>query len=358
MKGRHLVADISAHGFGHLAQTTAVLDALHRLLPSLAVTIRTGHDEEILRKFLTIPFETAPPPPDIGMIMHGPSSIDVPASYGAYRDLHGVFEDVVEQERQALADLAPDLLYANIPYTSLAAAKSLNLPSVALCSLNWYDIFSGYCLDEPAGQDIAAEIRAAYEACLFLRPTPSMEMPWHPDTRAIGPIARPVSAMARREDLSELAGGKKLVLVSLGGIRSDFDPGQLPQLPEVRWIIPAGSPFTRRNDISPVDATGHHFAALVPVADAIVTKSGYGIFVEAAAAGTRVLYAARPDWPEASALEPWLDHHGTAAPVSREALYEGAFADDLLRLLNREKSPPIATTGAAEAANIMKGLLE
>ena len=42
MSRPHLFVDISAHGFGHLAQVAPVLNALTERLPALRLTIRSG----------------------------------------------------------------------------------------------------------------------------------------------------------------------------------------------------------------------------------------------------------------------------------------------------------------------------
>ena len=53
----HLFVDISSHGFGHLAITAPVLNALGGLLPGLRLTIRSGVPPAKLRERIEVPFE-------------------------------------------------------------------------------------------------------------------------------------------------------------------------------------------------------------------------------------------------------------------------------------------------------------
>ena len=60
----HIVADISANGFGHLAQISPILMALAKVRPGLKVTLRTEVDPVICGQFLDLPFKVGPTPPD------------------------------------------------------------------------------------------------------------------------------------------------------------------------------------------------------------------------------------------------------------------------------------------------------
>ena len=85
---------------------------------------------------------------------------------------------------------APDLLLADIPYLSLAAAERLRIPALALCSLNWADILAGYCQDEPDLAELRAPMLAAYHSAVaVLQPAPSMPKPDLTNVQPIGPIA-------------------------------------------------------------------------------------------------------------------------------------------------------------------------
>lgn len=356
-----IVIDISAHGFGHLAQSAAVLAELERQAPALEIVARCGHPPEALAGFIPFPVVTAPPPPDVGMVMSGPSRVDIDGTRAAYRRLHERLPTVVEREAGVLTELAPDLVISNIPYTTLLAAAAAGLPSLAFCSLNWRDTLGGYLGDDPDDARLLREIEEGYlHANAFLRPEPSLPMGWLPNAEAVGPVARRLPPFERPGSFPRGAknGGPALALVSLGGIASDFDPARLPRMDGVVWLTTSPPPPGRARDILQISEYGLSFLEALSLADVVVTKSGYGAFVEAASLGVRVLFAMRPDWPEAEVLEDWIRRSATAAGIPQVALYEGRFEEELRDLLARPASRCKAATGAEEIARFILKRLE
>lgn len=360
MTGPRLVADITGHGFGHLAQTGVVLNTLRKLRPDIALTLRCAHPRDVLARFVEGDFNVAPPPPDPGMAMFGPSWIDVEGSLKAYHSMFDDWEGLLTREADTLAALAPDLLYTNVGFVGVAAAGRLGVRSVGLCSLNWLDIFSAYCADSPGGAVLMDQIAAAYDGLeLFMRPEPSMPMSLTAPQRDIGPISR-VCGTKRDEASAKLKrrlGRAHIVLASLGGIPSDADWDQmLPRDDDVFWIIPKDAPAGRA-DIADCETLGMHVFEAFCASDLVVTKSGYGTFAEAACNGVRVLYAARPDWPEAPALEGWIEQYACAAACTQDALYRGDYLETAKALLRRPAVSPRSPTGGDEAAQILNGYL-
>ncbi|MEM9058332.1 MAG: hypothetical protein AAGD86_12705, partial [Pseudomonadota bacterium] len=254
--------------------------------------------------------------------------------------------------------LAPDVVLANVPYVTLLAAQRAGIPAAGFCSLNWYDILAGYCADRTDARPMLDAIASAYRAAtVFLCPTPSLPMPWHPRVQTVGPVARTPAPVARPAALPAHAdGGPAIVLLSLGGIRSDLGLAAVPRVEGVHWIVAIDQIDARRDDVTRLDELGVGLLDVLPFADAVVAKTGYGTFVEAACNGVRVLYAERPDWPEAPALESWLSEHATAAAISQDALYDGTYADALMALLARPRSQVVAATGAQEVAHTLTEL--
>lgn len=350
----HLVADISGHGWGHLAQAAPVLRRLHERRPDLRITLRSPLPETTVDGILGFPVERAQAPPDPGLEMNGPIKVDRTASAGAYAVLHLDWARVVEWEIEALAALAPDLLFSDITYASLPAARALGVPTVALSSLNWDGLYGHYCGDQPDSVKIRAEISAAYNAAdVFLQITPHMAMGGLTNAKSIGPVGR--LGTPRRETLLQ-DGEERLVVVTFGGIGAGMDYGLLPRLPGLRWILPEGLENGRADAIA-ADRTGVDFIDLIASADAVVTKMGYGTMVEAACNGTRILYADRPDWPEMPAMADWLTANATAQAVPRQVIESGDLQGPLSVLLGRPVAGPPRPTGVDEAVDeILKRL--
>jgi len=52
----HLLVDISSHGYGHVSQTSAVVNELVRLMPQLRVTVRTTAPHGFLNRVFSASF--------------------------------------------------------------------------------------------------------------------------------------------------------------------------------------------------------------------------------------------------------------------------------------------------------------
>ena len=75
----HVLFDISAHGFGHVAQTTVVINALNA--SRLRLTIRSMAPEKVLRARIKHPFTLIPYQQDEGMVMHTAMQVNPQATW-------------------------------------------------------------------------------------------------------------------------------------------------------------------------------------------------------------------------------------------------------------------------------------
>jgi hypothetical protein len=369
----HLFADISSHGFGHLAQAAPVLNTLAGLLPGLRLTVRCGVPEAKFREHLRVSCTLIAGSSDFGYVMHDATRINLPASRAAYQAAHQDWDQRVAAEVALLRQLAPDLVFSDVAYLPLAGAAEAGIPAVAMCSLNWAELFAHFFsapVEAVWAAPIFEQMAAAYRsATAFLRTTPAMPMPLLAGkTHDVGPIAR--LGQNRRAEIDahllqqgiDNAGTEKRVLVAMGGIAHRLPIENWPVLPGIRWLVPGawGIP-ARRTDISDsetlVQTLGLDFADQLASVEAVVTKPGYGTFAEAACNGTPVLYQRREDWPEQDCLIDWLQGHARCREVSVTTLQTGALAEDLHQLWEQPPLPRPAATGALEAATFLQRLL-
>lgn len=354
MPAPHLVAVVSGHGFGHAMQTCLVINALRRHLPELRVTLRSDVPETFLASRLHGAFELQPATTEFGMQMHSAMDVDVPASARRYAEFHAAWDNRVEAEATALAELRPDLVFADISYLALAAARHAGIPAVALCSLNWADIYRHYCYPYPEASRIHADMLAAYRSAeVFLQPAPHMPMSDLSNTRRIGPLAQ--IGQARRAELRAhlgVAPDTRVVLVGLGGIEMSLDMADWPAQAGTVWLVPAAWQV-RRADVFSFAQTGWPFIDVLASSDVLLTKPGYGSFTEAVCNGVRVLYSARPDWPETEHLASWLHRRGRALEVARADLERGNLKEALQTVSSGELGETPPASGAEDAAEIL-----
>ncbi len=347
----HLLVDISAHGYGHATMTAPVVNELVRSIPGLRVTVRSAVSREFLRARFACEFDYIPSALDFGMHMVSAVEVQVEQSGAAYRAFHADWEDRVAREAEVIRTLRPNVLLANIPYLSLAAAYEAGRPAVGMCCLNWADIYWHYLSGEATSARIHAQILEAYKSAgMFLRVEPAMPMENLDNVLDICPIVRIGQAKRAAVTAGLLrSGDEKLVMVARGGMDLRVPVEHWPRMAGIRWIVPQAW-HVKREDMTAFESLGLPFSDALASSDAVLTKPGYGTFTEAACAGVPVLYVSRRDWPEEPYLVSWMRGNGICLEVDRERLWRGDLGDALETVWSLPKPPRPDATGAAEAA--------
>lgn len=353
---------ISAHGYGHAAQVTPVLNELGRYLPDLRVIIRTNVPRAFFEDRLTVPWDLHPAQLDIGCLQHGPLTMDWDATWHAHRNFHATWNARVKGEASAICAAGADLVLGNIPYLAMAAAAQAGVPAVALASLSWDEILREHVdPNHPWQTSLLDDMRRAYgQASLLLRITPGLPMPAFPRAETIGPIASPLPA-ARERLRRHLGIGCEdaLVLVAFGGIRmSEFPFDRMEAMPGIQFLIDGPVPAGSRR-VHSIAGVPDRFGTLLASVDAIMTKPGYGTTIEAVAVGTPLIYVRRYNFADESPIVAYLHKYGRGVELSRDQFlrteWESAITQ-ALALPKPEASPP-KTSGAADAAAHMIPLL-
>lgn len=352
-----LLAAISHHGLGHLAQAGPVLSRIHALTPELELTIWSGLSRDALAARIPFPFRHRAEAADVGLAMVDALAVDIPRSHSAYLGFHRDWTQRVARECEWLGEQEFAGVFADAAYLPLAAARQAGIPGIGLCSLNWFDIAGAYLTGLPGMSAILAEIGRAYQdARAFLRPAPSMPMAWLGNTLSIPPIA--ARGNRRRDELEACLGPRRdtrRILVGFGGIGYQ---GGLPSIPDITWLAPDDWTRPGRDDVVGFSALGSlPFIDLLASSDALLTKVGYGSFVEAAAHDIPLLYIDRPDWPETPYLAEWLGRMARGLPITEAMLREGRIEPCLERLWAMRTVPDMRADGADTAARRILELL-
>lgn len=352
---KHLVVSISGHGYGHAAMTAPLINALCQRHPHLRITIKSGVPLAFLQRKLNMPFAYLPADSDVGMANRDAFDVDMAESLERYRDFHQDWPGRVNAEMAQLVDLGADALLSNIAYLPLAAAGRLGLPCAAYGCLNWAEIFHCHFPDEHA---IYRQMLAAYRcADVFIRSEPAMPMAGL-DTETVGPIAE--RGRNRRPELLQSLGlpqETKLVLATMGGIRTEMEMANWPGIDGVHYLVP-DLILPPRADISALTTARMSFTDLLCSADTLLTKPGYGSFTEAACNRTPVLYAERRNWPEHGYLCRWLKRQIPCRAISRRQLSQGDFGAELIWLLQQSASPEAPPSGLEKAVTAIESHLK
>lgn len=355
-----LLVAISAHGYGHAAQTACVVNALRRRYPQIHLQVHSDLPRDYLETRFTGAFEHHRANWDIGLKMASALEVRVEESAQAYARFHHHWRERVGEITSLLGATRPRLVLANVPYAVLVAARDMGIPSLALCSLNWADIYLHYCGRRPEALGIAGQIRAAY-CCAerFLRVTPGMPMEDLPNRQKVGPIA--LLGKNRRTELHKrlnLPRDTRLGLVGLGGVVTHLPRERWPAIPNLYWLVP-DEWGNRRGDMFTMSRCAMPFIDLMHSCDLLLSKPGYGSFVEAACNGVPVLYIERRDWPEERFLTEWLHANGVAARLSRDQLASGAWCKEVEWALTAPTHNPRPNpTGIDQCVSVIERYLD
>lgn len=347
----HLLVDISAHGLGHLAQTAPVLEALHALAPNTRLTVRSALPRQRLARRIAPDHAHVMEARDFGFVMHSAVDVDLAASASRYREFHADWSQRIAAEAEWLRRHQVDAVLSNVAYLPLAAAARAGIPAAGLCSLNWADLFAHYFGGESWAGEIHRQMLVAYNSARgFLRATPGLPMAELERRHDVAPIARigrrDRARLARLLDLDE---AQRWILLGMGGMEFPLSVADWPRTPGLVWLVP-GEQQVARDDVCNFEVAELDFDHLLAGVDAVVTKPGYGTFVEATCAGIPILYLERGDWPETPYFAAWLTQHARARVVSQQRLLAGDFIDELQRLWQAPAPKPPQASGADQAA--------
>lgn len=353
-----LLCAISNHGLGHLAQTAPVLNAMGALHPGVEWLLWSGLPTSVLKERVRIDFAHRHEPADMGLLMLDALRVDRDGSQAAYLRFHDDWRGRVRREAAWMHQERVQGVLSNAAYLPLAAAAQAGIGSVGFCSLNWLDIARSYLHGLTGMEQVFVDMDRSYQSARsFLRLEPGMPMAWMSNLESAEPVA--ATGQNRRLELEANLGlrePRKLVLLGFGGVAYQHALA-LPRLDGVAWLVPDAWPDRAREDMHTFRRSGLPFHDLLASCDTLLTKVGYGSFVEAAGLGIPVLYLDRPDWPETPWLASWLHRHGRAAAIDEARLFSPSVQEDLETLwLAPAPEPPDIAGAPAVARRIGKVL--
>ena len=269
----------SAHGFGHLTRQLAMARALP---PWVTPTVFTHAPVTVVQA--TLPAARIVPwTADVGIAQQDGLTEDLVATRARLAQV--VTDEAIDALARALEGF--DLVVVDAAPPALEAARRACVRAVAVGNFDWAWTYRHYpSLVEWA--DRFTQWQAPHPA-IALWPGPGMHgfRSVH-EVGLVGRVGRPATLPERS------------VLVSFGGFGLDRLDQRLPRRPGLTWVLAPPMPRLERDDVLYV--TDVDYPDLVAGVDVVLTKPGYGIFAEAALAGTRVGWWPRGAFPEAPFL--------------------------------------------------------
>jgi L-arabinokinase len=355
-----MAAYITGHGFGHATRVAAVVGALVERVPDLRITLVSTVPEWLFRLNQAAPFSYRARALDVGVVQEDSIRLDSRATLEAYaRFLEGQAA-LVEEEAAFLRRAGVDLVVADIPPAAFPIARRAGIAGVGISNFSWDWIYAPYVRDYPSHAPLVEAIRAAYgQADVLLR------LPFHGPCDAF-PVVRDLPMIARRARHSREEARRRLgisdarpaILLSFGGFEiRGIDFGRVERLDDYQFLITQPLPRPARN-VRRVALDGLRYEDVVALADAVVTKPGYGIVSECLANRVPVLYTPRGHFAEYDCLVQGLERFGVCRLIENDDLLAGNWRDGLEALLAQPRRwPDLPADGAQVAAAFLEDLL-
>jgi len=344
---RTIAVYISGHGYGHLSQIAPVLNRLGELSPDAHFLLRTELPEALVARRVRVPHSLLSGAVDVGVVQNNAVSEDIPATIDAARAFYADFAARINSEAAGLIPQRPVAILSDIAPVAFPVAKKLGIPSFAIASLDWHDIYRAYL---PADDALLSALQQAHEACdLLIQPPLSMPMTSFPERKPITVIVDDAWTVKKKQ---KTAG--KTALVMFGGAGDPpFDIQALGSMPDWQFLtlnpLPEGTPDNIRQ-ASPGQGT----AALMQACDVVITKPGYGTLAEAWQTKTPLVYIPRKAFPEYPYLDDWLQSSAPAARMDLQDFINGNWLPAMQQAQAcPHHYPPIPASGALQAAQII-----
>ncbi len=351
---------ISAHGYGHLTQTVAVLQALAHHHENMVLRIQSDLDRAIIADRLgNLDFDHEKIQMDVGLVQPDPLHVDLMSSLEAYAVFHDRFEEKVKEEALKLRDWGADIVLSDISYLALAAAAHADIPGIALASLSWDHIVKAY-FDMESTQVLVwyQHIKEAYEqSTLALLPEPALTGDNFKRVQPIAPVYIPgqKNSSIRKELDIDHDDTRPLVLCSLGGIGSEQIPVEAMQKQsDFHWLIHVDRVLPTMDHLHTIERLSHWpYRHIIASVDGVIGKPGYGMAIEVAAHDLPFVYTRRGHFPDEPVISQWLDQHARALEISKGEWLTGNFTKPLASLWAQPKKPKQPLNGAEQAASAL-----
>jgi hypothetical protein len=355
---------ISGHGFGHATRDLEIIRHIQQQRPGTRIVIRTSVPRWFLERSSGGSIEIQPVETDAGMAQIDSLQLDEAETAHRAHAFYSTFDARVEAEAAFLKELGTSVVVGDVPPLAFAAAKRVNVTSIAVANFTWDWIYAGYARFSNDAPDVLAMIQDAYsQADLTLR------LPFAGGFDSMRPI-RDVPLVARhsrrtREEnrrLLDLDHVRPVVLASFGGHRAALPFEKIAETHDMTLIVtdyeavngPARA-FNGRLRCFTSAVLEHadiRYEDLVAAADVVVSKPGYGIVSECIANQTALLYTSRGVFAENDILIPGMQPVVRTRFISQDDLRDGQWGPSIRGILAQpEPSERMPTNGASVVAS-------
>jgi hypothetical protein len=358
-----IAAYVSGHGFGHSTRVGEVLARLRQLAPELPLAVVTSAPGALYRSAVPGDLTIRSVACDVGLVQRDALVIDEEGTVAAWREFAARAPQLVEAEAVWLRSAGVGLVLADVPPLAFDAARTAGIRAVGMTNFSWDWIYRHLGRRHSGLLDAADACAASYSSAFLL-----LQLPFAGDLAAF-PRREPIPLVARRPSVDRDLARRRLglgagpyVLLSFGGIgMPGFDPGVLAPLRGYTFLTNGewggSAPNVVGVDALHLQAAGLGYADLVAAADVVVTKPGYGIVTDVIAAGSRMVYTDRGDFPEYPVMVAEMPKYLACTYATNDEIRAGRLETALAAVQAMPQPPKPDISGAHVAARRLLSIL-
>ena len=354
---------ITDHGFGHAARASAVMTAMHQIMPDTRFELFTTCPQWFFEQSLVQDFGYHSVQTDVGIVQKSPLEEDLPATSQRLNQWLPFDDGVVDDLAHRLSALKCRMVVCDISALGIAAAQKAALPGILVESFTWDWIYQAYAEKLPELAAPALLLKSIYDLADVRIQTPPL-CRRVPGVMNVGPVYRwPRTDRATIRRRLGIPMEEKMVLISMGGVPDRFE--YLEHLPRdlKPWLVfpgAAGKPSTlgeasTHPRIKLLAAHSEYYHPdLINAADALIGKAGYSTIAEAGHAGLPFGYIPRPEFPETIHLVNFVRDHFSGILIEPDTYQSGRWIEALPELLAMSPRKTNLENGAFQVARILQ----
>ncbi|UCD31096.1 MAG: hypothetical protein JSV38_09775 [Desulfobacterales bacterium] len=352
---------ITPHGLGHAARSSAVMEAVNKIDPSISFDIFTTVPMWFFEDSVSSRFKYHEFPTDVGLIQKTPFSHDLEQTIEKLNQFIPFDPALISNTVDLLQRLACQLVICDIAPIGINIATEAGIPSILIENFTWDWIYEDFIHSDARIGTYVDFMREIYRTVDYHVQASPVCNPQNVDM-ITNPISREVRvpSVRVREKLG-IPTDNKIVLLTSGGIQGKYRfPKRLLTQREIYFVVPGGGerPERHGNLILLPHRSDFFLPDLVNSADAVIGKAGYSTIAEVYHAGVPFGYVSRSNCRETDKLVAFIEKDIKGLSVGIEDFQAGKWLRKASQLLDFSRTQRHNSNGSHQVAAMITDFLK
>lgn len=356
-KVRRIAYFVSPHGFGHAARAAAVMQSIVDGQADVVFDIFTTIPSWFFQDSMSVPFVYHELLTDIGLAQQTAFQADLQQTLLKLNDFLPFRKSLISETAAVIKNLNSIFIVSDISPMGIPIAKEAGIPSVLIENFTWDWIYGQYVGADSRFKRHIDYLKVIFEAADYHIKTEPICIPGRADLKTL-PVSRKVKTpVGRVRKGLEIPETGKMVLVTTGGIRPDYEFFTKLKLPtDICLVLPgAGQKLEYRdNFIFLPHRSNFYHPDLVNAADAVVGKAGYSTLSEVYHSGVPFGYVLRSNFRESKALAAFIDDEMPGIALKESDFSSGKWTSQIENLLRIKRLQRKTVNGADQIGSFIR----